>query len=142
MAIEPKNRNDSENDEPPQIIGVEFERNIGVLSIEISLKKEMNSTYGARIRSGMHIRSKERAVPWKLRDNSGKRHTTIHTNNEIEAMIFTTNNNIAAKISPDLDLKDYARIFTTLHCQIGIKDGHNLMISDMVITALTQYHVS
>lgn len=99
MAIEPKNRNDSENDEPPQIIGVEFERNIEVLSIEISLKNEINSTYGARIRSGMRTRSKKKAVSWKLRDNSGKRHTTIHTNNEITAMIFATNNNIAANIT-------------------------------------------
>ena len=75
----------------------------------------MNSTYGARIRSGIRTCSKKRAVPWKLRDNSGKRHTKIH--NEIAAMIFATNNNIVEKMSPDLDLKDYARIFAILHCQ-------------------------
>ena len=57
-------------------------------------------------------------------------------------MIFVTKNNIAAKMLPNLDLKDYARIFTTLYCQIGMKDDQNLMTSDMVTTALTQYHVS
>ena len=72
MVIEPENRNESKNGEPPRITGVEFEGNTGVLSKEVSLEHEMNSTYGARIRSGMRTRSKKKTVSWKLRDNSGK----------------------------------------------------------------------
>ena len=72
MVIEPEYRNESKNGEPPRITGVEFEGNTGVLSKEVSLEHEMNSTYGARIRSGMRTRSKKKAVSWKLRDNSGK----------------------------------------------------------------------
>ena len=72
VVIEPENRNESENDEPSRITGVEFEGNTGVLSKDISLEDKMNSTYGARIRTGMRTRSKKKVVPWKLRENSGK----------------------------------------------------------------------
>ena len=42
----------------------------------------------------------------------------------------------------DLDLKDYARMYATIHCQSGIPDAHNMMTHEVVTTILTQYHVS
>ena len=42
----------------------------------------------------------------------------------------------------NLSLKDYARIYATIHFSIGMSDKHNIMTSDIVTTVLTQYHVS
>ena len=56
-----------------------------------------------------------------------------------------TNANVAAQLhalSPIQDLKEYARIYATLHCQMGFKNDENPMTSDLVTTVLTQYHMS
>ena len=39
-------------------------------------------------------------------------------------------------------LTDYARIYATLHCQLGMNDTNNIMNNDVITTILTQYHVS
>ena len=46
------------------------------------------------------------------------------------------------KMSHKMALIDYARIYATLHCQLGMKDTNNIMNNDVVTTLLTQYHVS
>eukprot|EP00957_Ditylum_brightwellii_P075279 5720508-Ditylum_brightwellii.AAC.1 len=40
----------------------------------------------------------------------------------------------------DLSLPDYARLYATLHCQLG-SQAANIMTCPTITTILTQYHV-
>ena len=46
-------------------------------------------------------------------------------------------------MSHDLSLTNYTHIYASIHCDLGMFNGHNLMTPDKVVTAiLNQYHVS
>ena len=63
------------------------------------------------------------------------------TNNEAKQAKGNNSNTMVQKLgSTDLDLKDYARLHTEIHCQTGHQG--NIMCYPLVVTILTQCHVS
>ena len=101
-----------------------------------NLEEEMNGFYGTRLRSNLRTRKRKNIIPEKNTNNSCANYRDKESR---------TNANVAAQLhalSPMQDLKEYARIYATLHCQMGFKNDENPMTSDLVTTVLTQYHMS
>ena len=96
------------------------------------MSKTMDKLYGARTQ--MNIRAKKRKIdlPPKLRIHptiNSKQSKVLHAN----AMVQTMGNT-------HLDLRNYARIYATIHC--GQSQHDNVMHNPLITTILAQYHVS
>ena len=85
----------------------------------------MDEQYFTRIREGMRPRSKQSTIPYKFRETDDS-YTTISKEEK----------------DRDLDLKDYARLYATIHCQLEVSDNDKIMTDQVVTTILTQYHAS
>ena len=91
----------------------------------------MDKQYGTRTRTNMRARKRKSDLPPKLRIHpkiNSKRSKVLHTN----AMVQTMGNT-------HLDLRDYTRIHTTIHCRPSQHD--NVMRNPLITTILPQYHV-
>ena len=63
------------------------------------------------------------------------------TNNNRNTSCATTLTQVT-NMSHDMDLRDYANSFATLHCKLGVKPTSNPFNNDFVCTILTQYRAS
>ena len=92
--------------------------------------------YGTRTQTGLRKKPSQPTVkkmmPWKARDEERceKSNQTATTLTQI------------GKMTTDMGLTDYSRLYATLHCQVGLSGNSNPLRNDIVTTALTQYHVS
>ena len=90
------------------------------------LEAEMDKNYCTRLRTGLRLCKQVRSTPTKI---TGMNARQVHT--ELKQMEMK-----------DMDLKDYACLYAKITCSLGMSDEQNFMTSDLVTTALTQYHVS
>ena len=97
-----------------------------------TVSNTMDKQYGAQTRTNMQARTQKSDLPPKLLIHptiSIKRLKILHANVMVQTMGNT-----------HLDLRDYARLHTTIHC--GPNQHDNVMRNPVVTTILTQYHVS
>ena len=94
----------------------------------------MDKQYVTGSRENMQARKRKCDLPPTIR---------IHptTNNEVErSKIHHSNMMVQTMGNTYLDMRDYARLHSTIHCGPNLK--HNVMSNTLVTTVLTQYHVS
>ena len=98
------------------------EENVGAQVLDF--EQEVDAKYGTCLRQNLRPCKRANKVPWKYQDS---------------ASVNTMLDNIQYK---QMNLKDYADLYATKHCTHGVKDKYNIMTSDAIATALTQYNIS
>ena len=84
----------------------------------------MIAKYGTRLRQNLRPCKRSNKVPCKYQDSAS-------VNNMLDNIQFK-----------QMNLKDYADLYATIHFTHGVHDEYNIMTSNVVATALTQYHIS
>ena len=101
-------------------------------------EEELECKYGMRLRSsrqaGLWRRVKEYTVPAKFRD---------YANITFTDKLHLAEDTIQQYNTPGLSLQQYAKLYATVHCQLGVPNQYNFLTNnDVVGIILTQQHVS
>ena len=97
-----------------------------------TISNTMDKQCGAQTQTNMRARKQKSDLPPKLRIH--------HTINSKISKILHTNAMVQTMGNTHLNLRDYTRIHTTIHC--GPNQHDNFMHNPLITMILTQYHMS
>ena len=63
-------------------------------------------------------------------------------NHQFSTITEATEHDLHKIVNRYLNLQDITQTYATLHCNLGISDNHNVMMFEVVINILKQYHMS